>query len=347
MLDAIIVGAGQAGLTMGYYLKQAGYSFLLLEAGKRIGDSWRNRYDSLQLFTPREFSSLPGMILKGEGNGFPYKDEIATYLEEYTRFFQLPVQVQTEVLKIRKKKEIYEIHTPKEILQSKKVIIATGGFQQPYIPSFSKHLSSHIFQIHSSQYKSPSQVPKGTVLVVGGGNSGMQIAVELAKTHEVTMSISHSLTFLPLHLFRKSIFNWLEKIGLLYAETNTKRGKWFQKRKDPIFGFEGKELIRNGAIKLQEKVVSASENNIMFQNGNTYSAESVIWSTGFVQGYKWIEIEKAVNENGFPNHIKGISPVRGLYYIGLPWQSQRGSALICGVGRDAAYLLSEIKKIDQ
>ncbi|MES5893342.1 NAD(P)-binding domain-containing protein [Bacillus cereus group sp. RP43] len=347
MLDAIIVGAGQAGLTMGYYLKQAGYSFLLLEAGKRIGDSWRNRYDSLQLFTPREFSSLPGMILKGEGNGFPYKDEIATYLEEYTRFFQLPVQVQTEVLKIRKKKEIYEIHTPKEILQSKKVIIATGGFQQPYIPSFSKHLSSHIFQIHSSQYKSPSQVPKGTVLVVGGGNSGMQIAVELAKTHEVTMSISHSLTFLPLHLFRKSIFNWLEKIGLLYAETNTKRGKWFQKRKDPIFGFEGKELIHNGAIKLQEKVVSASENNIMFQNGNTYSAESVIWSTGFVQGYKWIEIEKAVNENGFPNHIKGISPVRGLYYIGLPWQSQRGSALICGVGRDAAYLLSEIKKIDQ
>ena len=175
----------------------------------------------------------------------------------------------------------------------------------------------------------------------------MQIAVELAKTHEVTMSISHPLTFLPLHLFRKSIFNWLEKIGLLYAEINTKRGRWFQKRKDPIFGFEGKELIRNGAIKLRGKVVSASENNIMFQNGDTYSAESIIWSTGFIQDYKWIEIEKAVNEKGFPNHIKGISPVRGLYYIGLPWQSQRGSALICGVGKDAAYLLSEIKKIDQ
>ena len=175
----------------------------------------------------------------------------------------------------------------------------------------------------------------------------MQIAVELAKTHEVTMSISHPLTFLPLRLFRKSIFNWLEKLGLLYAEVNTKRGKWFQKRKDPIFGFEGKELIRSGAIKLEEKVVSASENSIMFQNGGTYSAESIIWSTGFIQNYNWIEIEKAVSETGLPNHIKGISPVRGLYYIGLPWQSQRGSALICGVGKDAAYLLSEIKKIDQ
>jgi len=347
MLDVIIIGAGQAGLTMEYYLKQEGYNFLLLEAENRIGDSWRNRYDSLQLFTPRAYSSLPGMIVKGEGNGFPCKDEMATYLEEYARHFKLPVQLQTEVFKIKKEKDIFELHTYTETLQSKKVVIAAGGFQQPYIPSFSQHLSSHVFQIHSSQYKSSSQIPKGKVLVVGGGNSGMQIAVELAQTHEVTMSISHPLTFLPLHLFRKSIFNWLEKLGLLYAEINTKRGKWFQKRKDPIFGFEGKELIRNGAIKLEEKVVSASENNIMFHNGDTYSAESIIWSTGFASDYNWIAIEKAVNEKGFPNHVKGISPVKGLYYIGLPWQSQRGSALICGVGKDAAYLLSEIKKIDQ
>lgn len=347
MIDLIIIGAGQAGLTMGYYLKQEGYNFLLLEAGKQVGDSWRNRYDSLQLFTPRSYSSLPGMALIGEKNEFPYKDEIATYLEEYARHFQLPVQLQTEVLKIKKEKEIFELHTPTEVLQTKKVIIASGGFQQPFIPSVSANLSSHIFQIHSSQYKSSPQIPQGNVLVVGGGNSGMQIAVELAKTHEVTVSISHPLTFLPLQLFGKSIFNLLEKMGLLYAEINTKRGRWFQKRKDPIFGFEGKKLIRNGAIKLQEKVVSASGNNIMFQNGDIYSAESVIWSTGFVQNYNWIEIEQAVNEKGFPNHIKGISPVKGLYYIGLPWQSQRGSALICGVGKDAAYVLSEIKKIDQ
>ncbi len=351
MKDLIIIGAGQAGLTMGYYLKQEGYNFLLLEAGNRVGDSWRNRYDSLQLFTPRLYSSLPGMALIDEKNEFPYKDEIATYLEEYARHFQLPIQLQTKVFKIKKERDIFELHTPTEILQTKKVIIATGGFQQPFIPSVSANLSSHVFQIHSSQYKSPykspSQIPKEKVLVVGGGNSGMQIAVELAKTHEVTLSISHPLTYLPLHLFRKSIFNWLEKLGLLYAEVNTKRGEWFQKRKDPIFGFEGKELIRNGSIQLQEKVVSASENNIMFQNGETYSAESIIWSTGFIQNYNWIEIEKAVDENGLPNHVKGISPVRGLYYIGLPWQSQRGSALICGVGKDAAYLLSEIKKIDQ
>ena len=144
MKDIIIVGAGQAGLTMGYYLKQEGYNFLLLEAGNQIGDSWRNRYDSLQLFTPREYSSLPGMALIGERNGFPYKDEIATYLEEYARHYKLPVQLQTEVLKIRKEKEIFELHTPTEILQSKKVIIASGGFSSHSSPHF-HNIFHHIF----------------------------------------------------------------------------------------------------------------------------------------------------------------------------------------------------------
>ncbi|WP_219913691.1 flavin-containing monooxygenase, partial [Bacillus paranthracis] len=170
MKDLIIIGAGQAGLTMGYYLKQEGYNFLLLEAGNRVGDSWRNRYDSLQLFTPRSYSSLPGMALIDEKNEFPYKDEIATYLEEYARHFQLPIQLQTKVFKIKKERDIFELHTPTEILQTKKVIIATGGFQQPFIPSVSANLSSHVFQIHSSQYKSPSQIPKEKVLVVVGGN---------------------------------------------------------------------------------------------------------------------------------------------------------------------------------
>lgn len=145
--------------------------------------------------------------------------------------------MQTKVFKINKERDIFELHTPTEILQTKKVIIATGGFQQPFIPSVSANLSSHIFQIHSSQYKSSSQIPEGKVLVVGGGNSGMQIAVELAKTHEVTMSISHPLTFLPLHLFRKSIFNWLEKMGLLYAEVSTKRGKMVSEEKGSYFWF--------------------------------------------------------------------------------------------------------------
>lgn len=142
--DIIIVGAGQAGLAMGYYLKQEGYSFLLLEAGNRIGDSWRNRYDSLQLFTPRAYSSLPGMALIGEKNGFPYKDEIANYLEGYATYFKLPVQLQTEVLKIKKEKDIFELHTSKEILQSKKLLSHQAVFSNHSSPHF-HNIFHHIF----------------------------------------------------------------------------------------------------------------------------------------------------------------------------------------------------------
>lgn len=141
MKDLIIIGAGQAGLTMGYYLKQEGYNFLLLEAGNRVGDSWRNRYDSLQLFTPRPYSSLPGMALIDEKNEFPYKDEIATYLEEYARHFQLPIQLQTKVFKIKKERDIFELHTPTEILQTKKVNYRNRWFSATvYSLSFSKSI---------------------------------------------------------------------------------------------------------------------------------------------------------------------------------------------------------------
>ncbi|MBC6972367.1 NAD(P)-binding domain-containing protein [Bacillus sp. Xin] len=347
MLDVIIVGAGQAGLAMGYYLRQGNYNFVLLDGEKRIGDSWRNRYDSLQLFTPRGYCALPGMNLNGNQNEFPSKDEIANYLEVYANHFSIPVRLNTDVSKIRKKGHEFEVYTSKEILQAKRVIIASGAFQRPFIPSISQNLSNDIFQIHSSQYQSPKQIPEGPVLVVGGGNSGTQIAVELAESREVTIAVSHPFTFLPLQIMGKSIFAWLEKIGLLYAGTNTRRGRWFHKRKDPIFGFECRELIRQGRITVKPKIVNTLQNKAIFSDDSTCHVQNVVWSTGFIPDYQWIEIEGAVNQAGLPIHTRGISGVKGLYYIGLPWQHQRGSALLCGVGRDAEFVFSMIEREEE
>ncbi|KEK22662.1 flavin-containing monooxygenase [Bacillus gaemokensis] len=343
MLDVIIVGAGQAGLAMGYYLQQGNYNFVLLDGEKRIGDSWRKRYDSLQLFTPRAYSALPGMNLEGKQNGLPTKDEIANYLEVYAERFSLPIRLHTNVLKVRKQGSEFEVYIPNEVLRSKRVIIALGAFQQPFIPAISQNLSNDILQIHSSQYQSAMQIPDGQVLVVGGGNSGAQITVELAKTHDVMIAISHPFRFLPMKVMGKNIFAWLEKIGLLYAGTNTRRGRWFQKQKDPIFGFECREFIRSGTITVKPKVVSAMQNEVVFSDGSTYNPQSIVWATGFIPDYQWIEIEGAIDKTGFPIHTRGISQVQGLYYIGLPWQYQRGSALLCGVGRDAEFLFSMLQ----
>ncbi len=309
MLDVIIIGAGQAGLAMGYYLQQGNYNFVLLDEEKRIGDSWRKRYDSLQLFTPRAYCALPGMRLDGNQNEFPTKDEISNYLEAYAKRFSIPVRLNINVSKIRKKGHAFEVFTPNEMLQSKRVIIASGAFQRPYIPSISQKLSNDTFQIHSSQYQSPIQIPEGSVLVVGGGNSGTQIAAELAKSRDVTIAVSYHLSFLPLKIMGRSIFAWLEKIGLLYAGINTWRGRWFQKQKDPIFGYECRELIRNGAIALKPKVVNELQNKVVFSDDNTCHVQNVVWSTGFIPNYQWIEVEGKVNQAGLPIHIRGVSGV--------------------------------------
>ncbi|MFD0770245.1 flavin-containing monooxygenase [Bacillus sp. CGMCC 1.60114] len=343
MLDVVVIGAGQAGLSMGYYLQQGDYDFVILDGEKRIGDSWRNRYDSLVLFTPKSYSSLPGMKLEGDENAFPTKDEIADYLETYVNYFSLPVQMETTVHKVKKIKSTFKISTDKGVFHSKHVIIASGAFQKPFIPSISQSLSQGVFQIHSSQYQSPETIPDGPVLVVGGGNSGTQIATELAESRDVTIAISHPFKFLPLKIMGKSIFHWLEKVGLLYAGTSTRRGSWFRKQSDPIFGFEFKKLIRDGSVEVKLRVIQTCEREVTFDDNSKISVQNIIWSTGFTPDYKWVDIDGVLDEKGFPIHSRGVSPIQGLYYIGLPWQHQRGSALICGVGRDAEFLYLVIK----
>lgn len=343
MLDVIIIGAGQAGLSMGFFLKQQGVSFLLLDAGERVGDSWRKRYDSLVLFTPKPYSALPGMTFEGNQDAFPSKDEMADYLETYAEQFSLPIQLRTHVQKVKQVDMGFEVVTNKEILYSKQIVIASGAFQAPFLPLASQQYPKDVFQIHSSAYISPKQIPEGPVLVVGGGNSGTQIATELAMEREVTIAISHPFKFLPLHFLGRSIFFWLEILGFLYAGTDTKRGVWFRKKGDRIFGVECRNLIRSGKVRVKSRVVDVQGERTIFQDGSNMDVKNIIWSTGFVPDYKWLEVNGALDEKGEPLHYRGVSPVEGLFFIGLPWQRQRGSALVCGVGRDAEYLLPFIK----
>ncbi|MEK4023126.1 flavin-containing monooxygenase [Sporosarcina sp. FSL W7-1283] len=340
--DVIIVGAGQAGIAMGYYLKQEGLSFLLIDSKERIGDTWRQRYDSLVLFTTRKYSSLPEMQMDGPPEGFPTKDEIADYLEQYVSRYDLPVHLNTKVTTIKKERGVFYIETSRGILEAKQVVIASGAFQKPFVPQVAVNKTGGPFQIHSSLYRSPKQLLKGSVLVVGGGNSGAQIAVELAHENPVTLAVSRPFKFLPLHFLGKSIFYWLDLIGLLHAGINTKRGKWFSKQHDPIFGSELKALMKEGRVCVKPRVVKVEGNEVSFEDHSVQNFENIIWSTGFIPFYDWIQIDGAISENRKPVHKRGISPIRGLYFIGLPWQHQRGSALICGVSQDAKYLVSHI-----
>lgn len=342
MYDVLVIGAGQAGLAMGYYLKKNERSFLILDQSSAIGESWRKRYDSLTLFTPRRYSSLPGLILEGNQEGYPTKDEISEYLSLYAKCFSLPVQLNTYIMKLEERDHLYVLTTSQGEFQSRNVVIATGPFQQPIIPEFSTNLSSSIIQLHSSEYKNPSQLKEGLTLVVGGGNSGAQIAAKIAEDRNVYLSVGHPLRYLPQDIGYKSIFWWFDKLGILKANVNSRIGNYLKNIPDPIFGFELKEKVKQGKVTILPRAMSAQGSQMAFDDGNLLEVTNIIWSTGFKADYSWIDAPSILGHNGLPIHQRGVTSKKGLFFLGMPWQYRRGSAILQGVGADARYISNKL-----
>lgn len=343
MYNTIVIGAGQAGLSIGYYLKQLNQKFILIDKGSEVGESWKARYDSLVLFTPRIYSSLPGMNLEGEEQGFPTKDEIVTYFKKYVDEFNIPIQFNAEVVSLSKENGHFLLKTKVNEYHARNIVIATGSFQTPNIPSFSKHISKNIRQLHSTHYQNPNQLADGKVLVVGGGNSGAQIAVELSKERETYLASSKKLKFLPLSVGNKSIFWWFDKLGLLSVKNSSLLGKWLQQKGDPIFGFELKRAIKNNNVIIKNRVVDGKLNQIIFEDSTDLQVCNIIWATGFRTNFPWLKINDVITEKGMVVHNRGVTNVCGLYFIGLPWQYRRGSGLLQGVGYDAEYIVRQIE----
>ncbi len=345
-VDILVIGAGQAGLAMGYYLKQSDFNFMLLDSSARIGDAWRNRYDSLILFSPRNYSCLPGLSLSGDPEGYPPKDELANYLETYAHTFSIPVGLNTEVKSLEKMGERFKAITPNGEYSADKIVIATGPFQKPFLPQIQQHVSDNVFQIHSSKYKNPSQLPAGNVLVIGAGNSGAQIATELSHTRKVYLSTGHDIIFLRREILGRSIFWWLDKLHLSEIPVDSKISKFF-KKSEPVIGSELKNLIQEEKVIVKERTVGFIGQNAVFQDESQIAVDNIIWATGFSSDYSWVHVQGVINQDNKPIHQRGISPVRGIYFLGLLWLSRLGSTQLNGVGYDAKHLYEHIKKSDQ
>jgi putative flavoprotein involved in K+ transport len=340
--DVLIIGGGQAGLAVAFLLSRRNIPYLVLDKGKEVGEVWKRRYDSLTLFTPRSYSGLPGMRLAGDPDGFPVKDEIAAALRQYAEDHQLNIRLETEVLALGQAGGEFAAETTRGAFTARHVIGATGPFQVPWIPPMARQLDPGVVQMHSAHYRNPADLRPGTALVVGGGNSGAQIAAELAANHRVVLSAAHRMTFLPLTLFGKSAFWWFDALGVLNAPSDSRIGRKVRQRPDPVFGFELKRLLAARRIALKPKAVRVEGRTVHFGDGTAVEADNVIWATGFRSDYGWLRIPGALNEEGKPLHERGVSPVKGLYYVGLPWQTSRNSALIGGVGKDAEAIVRRI-----
>lgn len=339
-VPVVVIGAGQAGLAAGYFLAQASVPFLILEAAEQLGASWRSRWDSLTLFTPARYSGLPGLPFPGDPWRFPVKDEAADYLEAYAEKFQLPIRRGAPVTTLSRSGDEYRIETPGKTYYAEAVIVSTGGFQRPHLPPFAANLAPDVLQVHSSAYRNPSDIPEGTVLVVGGGNSGVQLAEELSAARgTVHLSIGSRLGSLPRRILGRDVFWWLDHLGVLRFPV-ARLPRWLADDKDTLVGQSIRGLLREHEVVLQPRVVAAEDRTLSFADGACLDVDAVVWATGYRPDYPWLKAP--VLNGGAPAHRRGVTACPGLYFVGLVRQHSAGSQLIGWVRHDARFVVSRI-----
>ena len=343
--DSIVIGAGQAGLAAGYYLRRAGLRFTLLDAGEEIGQVWKDRWDSLRLFTPARYDALPGMPFPGERYALPTKDQVAEYFNAYAQRFNLPVRLRTRVSSLRAESGRYVISTAGgESLTARSVIVATGANQKPYVPEFAAKLRPGIVQMHSSAYRRPSQLPEGGVLVVGAGNSGAQIALELAAAGRQVVLSGRDTGSLPRRFLGRDIYDWIWPT-MLRSSVNTALGRRLMRGRlfsgDPLVGMSAKSLARPG-LERAGRTVGVRDGMPLLDDGRVLAdIAAVVWCTGFRPDFSWIELP-VLGLDGYPRHRRGIAcDAPGLAFLGMRYQFRVRSALLGGVGEDAAYVTAQ------
>ena len=337
--DVLVVGAGQAGLTVGYYLKRAGLRFLIVDAADRVGSAWRQRWESLVLFTPRRYNAMPGLPFDGHPDEEPTRDEVIEYLDRYAAELNLPVELDSRVIALHHREGRYAAELPARAILADQVVVATGPFQQPWIPSFAASVASDVSQTHSTGYRRPSDLPPGRVVVVGGGNTGYQIAEELAADHQVVLAVGSRQTPLPQRLLGRQLFWWLTKLGMQRISVESRLGKRLSGR-ETLIGSSPAKAKRKG-ITLKPRVLAASGRAVRFADGTETEADAIIWATGYRSDYSWIKLP-VFDDRGRPRHRRGVIDQTGLYFLGLQWQYTRGSALLGFVSDDARYIAQQI-----
>jgi putative flavoprotein involved in K+ transport len=339
LLDVAVIGGGQAGLAMAWHLTRQNLRFVVLEAGPEVGHAWRSRWDSLTLFTPAQYDALPGMPFPGKADTYPGKDPVAGYLQGYADTFHLPVRLNARVTHLSRTAEGFEIRTDDELFRARQVVVATGPFQVPFMPPAAQRLDSSVTQLHSVGYRNPQALPPGPVLVVGGGNSGFQIAEELATTRQVDLSIGTKLPMLPQRLAGKDLFWWLTQLRLLRVSTGSGLGRRMSSR-DFVIG-SSRRMLRREGVRFRPRLTGADGSTVRFADGSTLDVSVLIWATGYRPDYSWIHIPE-VTRDGQVVHRRGVTEVPGLYFLGLTWQHTRGSALLGFVNDDATHLTGHI-----
>ena len=339
--QTIVIGGGQAGLSVGYHLAKRGVPFQILDANPRIGDAWRNRWDSLRLFNPARYAGLPGLRFPARGDKFPTKDEVADYLADYARRFHLPVRNGIKVDRLWKEGSCFVIAAGDQRFQAENVVVAMANYQVPRTPAFARDLDPAIVQLHSHAYRNPTQLKDGGVLVVGMGNSGAEIALEASRSHPTWISgkeTGHIPWPIDSLIARFFLVRLVRFLGHHVLTVNTPLGRKLRPKllttATPLVRVKPKGLVDAGVTQVP-KVVGVRGGLPLLADDRTLDVKNVIWSTGYHHGFPWIDLP-VFDERGEPIHDDGVvAEVPGMYFVGLHFLHSMTSATLIGIGRDA------------
>ncbi|HEX6843524.1 MAG TPA: NAD(P)-binding domain-containing protein [Actinomycetota bacterium] len=347
--DTVVIGAGQAGLVAGYHLRKARRSFVILDAGERVGDGWRTRYDSLRLFTPARAIALPGARYPGRGSDMLTKDAIADHQETYAARLELPVRTGVRVDRLWREGETYVVAAGERRFEAANVIVATGANRTPRVPSIARELDPRILQLHSSEYRNPSQLQEGSVLVVGAGNSGGDIALEVVATRPTWLAgpdRGHVPIDIDRGLARHLVSRVVVFVGRHVLTLRTPLGRRAAmkagSRGTPLIRVKPAQLVEAG-VRRVPKVVGTEGGLPQLADGTVLDVTNVLWCTGFRHDLSWIDLP-VFGEDGRPAHERGVvTSEPGLAFVGLPFQFALASDVLPGMSRDAAYVVRRLR----
>jgi putative flavoprotein involved in K+ transport len=344
-VNTVVIGGGQAGLSVGYHLSRLGVPFVILDASRHVGDSWRQRWDSLRLFTPARHAGLDGMPFPAKPFSFPTKDDMADYLEAYARRFELPVRLGVKVDRLSRLGDRFIVVAGNQRFEADNVVVAMGHYQRPRRPAFAGELLSSITQVHSFEYRNPGQLQPGDVLVVGAGNSGAEIAVETAARHRTWLAgreTGHvpfrvdglAARLIVSRLVLRVVFHRILSIATPIGRKVRPR---VLHRAAPLIRTKPKDLAAAGVLRVP-RVTGVRNGLPLLEDGRTAEVANVVWCTGFDAGFSWIDLP-VFGPDGFPQHEAGVVAAEpGLFFVGLPFLYAFSSEMIHGVGRDAGRI---------
>jgi putative flavoprotein involved in K+ transport len=348
-IETVIIGAGQAGLATGHHLQRCGRPFVILEGNDRVGDGWRQQWDSLRLFSPARFDSLPGMAFPAPPWSYPTKDEVADYVESYAERFSLPVRTGTRVDRVAPLGDGYLVTAGEQRWEADNVVIATGTYgRTPSVPGFADQLDPGIRQLHSAEYRRVDQLREGPVLVVGASHSGADIAYEVALSHPTTLvgRDTGELPFTPGKPMARVVFPIVVFLGRHVITRRTPIGKHamdeIRFHGGPALRVKRKDLAERGVERVTERVVGVRDGLPVLEGGRVVEAANVVWCTGFRQAFDWVHVP-VLDDHGWPREYRGVvADAPGLLFTGLAFQYSFSSMLIAGASRDASYIARHI-----